>query len=455
MTYPVPDLDLSTPAATSSTAPCDAAAIKQAVLAQSDYMKDALFQLVRAKSLSGQETPACETMEALLTELGLATERLPMNTADMASHPLFSCPCNPDGARYNLLAVMEPPANVDASQVGGSLLFNGHLDVVPTGPESLWEKSPFDPYEKDGWIYGRGAGDMKGGIVCALTALRTLQSMGLRPASRIGINTVVDEEDTGNGTLVTLGALQRARTKARYASFDAVVIPEPFAETLMAAQIGVCWLTVTLTGRPSHVAYMNQGLNPIEAGIEIMRALRGVQDEWNLPENRHPAFAHVEQPININLGTIEGGEWKSSVPCTCTMGIRASFYPDRGAREAIEWFSHFIEMTAARLNPDLQVKIDTNGFAAPGCVYDLQHPAMQALSESHEAMHGEAPAHLACTATTDGRHFRLMTDWAVTNYGPVARNIHGIDECVSVESMLRVVQTMVFYIVRYCGVVAV
>ncbi|QIL83725.1 ArgE/DapE family deacylase [Diaphorobacter sp. HDW4A] len=416
-------------------------------------MREALIQLVRAPSLSGQETPACETMEALLDELGLVTERLPMNTADMASHPLFSCPCNPDGERYNLLAVMEPPADVEPN-MGGNLLFNGHLDVVPTGPESLWEKQPFDPYEKDGWIYGRGAGDMKGGIVCALAALRTLQSMGLRPASRIGINTVVDEEDTGNGTLVTLGALQRARTKARYASFDAVVLPEPFAETLMSAQIGVCWLTVTLTGRPTHVAYMNQGLNPIEAGIEIMRALREVQEEWNLPENRHPAFAHVEQPININLGTIEGGEWKSSVPCTCTMGIRASFYPDRGAREAIEWFSHFIERTAARLNPDLVVRIETNGFAAPGCVYDLEHPAMQLLAESHEAMHGEAPRHLACTATTDGRHFRLMTDWAVTNYGPVARNIHGVDECVSVGSMVRVTETLVRYIVLYCGVVA-
>lgn len=452
MTHPESDLDLASSITSVAPTSPDIAAIQQAVFAQLDYMKDALFQLVRAKSFSGQETVACEIMEALLTDLGLTTERLPMNTAEMASHPLFSCPCNPDGTRYNLLAVMEPPSQAKL-QAGDSLLFNGHLDVVPSGPESLWKKAPFDPYEKDGWIYGRGAGDMKGGIVCALTALRTLQSMGLRPASRIGINTVVDEEDTGNGTLVTLGVLQRARTKARYASFDAVIIPEPFAETLMAAQIGVCWLTVTLTGRPSHVAYMNQGLNPIEAGIEIMRALREVQDEWNLPENRHPAFEHVEQPININLGTIAGGEWKSSVPCTCTMGIRASFYPDRSAREAVEWFSHFIEMKAAQLNPDLQVKIDTRGFSAPGCVYDLQHPAMQALAVSHKSMHGEAPKHLACTATTDGRHFRLMTDWAVTNYGPLARNIHGIDECVSIDSMLRVTQTMVHYIYSHCGVV--
>lgn len=433
--------------------PLTTSAIRDAVHAQRNYLLDALVQLVAAPSPSGNETPACEAMEHLLQDLGLEAERIPMDTDALACLPLFSCPCSPDGNRYNLLAEIAPPEH--APSRGLNLLFNGHLDVVPTGPEHLWAQPPFHPYEQDGWVYGRGAGDMKGGIACVLAAIRTLQSLGLQPASRIGINTVVDEEDTGNGTLASLGALQRARAKARYSAYDAVVIPEPFGETLMAAQIGVCWLTVTLTGRPAHVAYMNQGLNPIEAGIQIMQALKQVQDEWNLPENRHPAFKDVSQPININLGTIEGGEWKSSVPCTCTMGIRASFYPGRDAQEAIEWFSRFIHEKARSLNPDLEVQIDRQGFAAPGCVYDLNHPAMQALSQAHTEMHGEAPAHLACTATTDGRHFRLSTDWAVTNYGPLARNIHGIDESVSIDSMLRVTQTLVRYIIEQCGVIAV
>lgn len=376
-----------------------------------------------------------------------------MDTSALAKHPMFSCPCNPDGQRFNLLAEWAPPSNITPQ--GLNLLFNGHLDVVPTGPTQLWSQDPYFPYEVDGWFYGRGAGDMKGGIACVLTAIRTLKTLGLQPASRIGINTVVDEEDTGNGTLASMGVLQRVRTKARYSGYDAVIIPEPFGETLMAAQIGVCWLTVTLTGRPAHVAYMNQGLNPIDAGIQIMQALKRVQDEWNLPKNRHPAFANVKNPININLGTIEGGEWKSSVPCTCTMGIRASFYPNRDTKDAIAWFSRFIKDTAYRLNPDLEVDIQHNGFAAPGCVYDLEHPAMRALSQSHAMLHGTEPNHLACTATTDGRHFRLMTNWAVTNYGPVARNIHGIDECVSIESMLRVTQTLVHYIITQCGVVPV
>ena len=426
-----------------------AEAIRQAVEKQRPYLLASVKKLVAAPSLSGAETSACEAMQALLEEQGLAVERLPMDSASLRQHPLFSCPCNPDNNRYNLLAIHQPPTGISQ---GTKLLFNGHLDVVQTGPAEMWAQAPFAPYEENGWLYGRGAGDMKGGLACALAALQTLRSMGLQPASLVAINAVVDEEDTGNGTLASLGALQQARLKARYEEFDTVLIPEPFGETVMAAQIGVCWLTVKITGRPSHVAYMNQGLNPIEAGIHIMQTLKQVQDELNRPENRHPAFADVEQPININLGKIEGGEWHSSVPCTCTLGIRASFYPDRDADEAVQWFSELIRKTAQKINPALHIEIDNRGFKAPGCVYDLDSPAMQALQQAHADMHGSAPKQLACTATTDGRHFRLATPWAVTNYGPIARNIHGIDEAVDIASMLRVTQTFVRYIIDQCKV---
>ncbi len=427
-----------------------AEAIRHAVQQQRAYLIDSTARLVAAPSFSGAETSACEAMEALLQAQGLATEHLPMDSESLRNHPLFSCPCNPDNNRYNLLAIHQPPSGISQ---GRKLLFNGHLDVVPTGPAEMWAQPPFAPYEQDGWLYGRGAGDMKGGLACALTALQTLKAMGLQPASLVGINAVVDEEDTGNGTLASLGALHQARLKARYEAFDTVLIPEPFGETVMAAQIGVCWLTVKITGRPTHVAYMNQGLNPIEAGIQIMQVLKQAQDDLNRPENRHPAFAHVAQPININLGKIEGGEWHSSVPCTCTLGIRASFYPDRDADEAVQWFSQLIRQAAQRINPALHIEIDHRGFKAPGCVYDLEAPAMQALQQAHADMHGAAPRHLACTATTDGRHFRLSTPWAVTNYGPIARNIHGIDEAVDIASMLRVTETFVRYIIDQCKVV--
>ncbi len=438
-------------------------ALAAAVAALQPWMVDTLGALVAAPSPSGAEQPAVDVFEQQLRDLGLAPERIAQDSAAIAGSPLFSCPCTPDGGRHNLLARHLPPGGAQAAAGGRSVLFNGHLDVVPTGPEALWRHPPFAPHVADGWLYGRGAGDMKGGLVCALAAFKALQQLGWQPAGIVGFNAVVDEENTGNGTLATVAALQqrgaaggigRAMAQARLTDFDAVIIPEPFAETLMSAQVGVLWLTVTLTGRPAHVGYMRSGLNPIEAAQAVMAELKALQAEWNAPERRHPAFADVVQPININLGRLEGGEWHSSVPCTATMGLRVGFYPDEDpdiVRTAVE---ARIRAAAAAVNAELGVAISHEGFKAPGCVYDLDAPAMRALADAHQAVNGHAPERLACTATTDGRHFRLLTDIPVTNYGPEARHIHGLDECVSLASMQRVTTVLARYLVDWCGVVA-
>jgi len=431
---------------TSHPAPT-AAALQQAVAQLDAEMIETLSAFVAARSPSGAEQPAADFLEAQLQALGLDCERIMLDSDRIRSSPMFSCPCDPDGGRHNLLARHLPKAGS-----GRSVLFNGHLDVVPTGPEPLWSAPPFEPHVKDDWLFGRGAGDMKGGIVCALMAFKALRRLGLQPAGVVGFNAVLDEENTGNGTLATVHALQNALAKARLTDFDAVIIPEPFAETLMAAQVGVSWLFVTLTGRPAHVAYMGQGLNPIEAAYELMADLKLLEAEWNAPENRHPAFSDVAHPINFNLGRIEGGEWNSSVPCTCTLGLRCSYYPGTEPDAAVAQISQRLRAKAQALNPALQVEISTRGHRSPGCVYDLEHPAMQALAQAHLAVNGREAERLACTATTDGRHFSLMTDIPVTNYGPLARDIHGIDEAVSLASMRRVTLALAHYLVNWCGV---
>lgn len=428
-------------------------ALQQAVADLHDDMVELLSGFVAAASPSGAEQPAADFLETRLLGLGLDCERIVLDSRQIQGSPLFSCPCDPDGGRHNLLARHLPRPHATGGR-GRSVLFNGHLDVVPTGPEALWTTPPFQPRVDGDWLHGRGAGDMKGGLACALMALHALRSLGLQPAGVVGINAVLDEENTGNGTLATVHALRNSLAKARLTDFDAVIIPEPFGETLMAAQVGVSWLFVTLTGRPAHVAYMGQGLNPIEAATALVDDLKLLEAEWNRPENRHPAFRDVEHPVNFNLGRIEGGEWNSSVPCTCTLGLRLGYYPGMDPDKVVAEVSQRLRTKAHELNPALQLEISTRGHRSPGCVYDLEHPAMKALAQAHHRVNGHPPERLACTATTDGRHFRLLTDIPVTNYGPVARHIHGIDEAVSLSSLRRVTQTFAQFIVDWCGVEA-
>lgn len=98
--------------------------------------------------------------------------------------------------------------------------------------------------------YGRGSGDMKGGVVAAITALKALRKLGYRPSGRLHFETVPEEENTGNGALACC---------VKGYTADACIIPEPFADTLSTAQVGVMWMTVEVDGTPAHVLDMTKG----------------------------------------------------------------------------------------------------------------------------------------------------------------------------------------------------
>ncbi|CAG2142043.1 ArgE/DapE family deacylase [Cupriavidus plantarum] len=438
---------VATNPATKSATNLTKSSIAEAVRELVPYMVETLSDLVAAPSPSGNEQPAVDVMERALQDLGLPSEHIVLNTAALKDLPLYSPSCCPDGGRYNLLATHRP-----ATRGGRSVLFNGHLDVVPTGPASMWRRDPFAPYVEDGWLFGRGAGDMKAGIVCALAAFKALKALGVQPAGAVGFNAVLEEENTGNGALATVAALRSAVGAGKLASFDTVLIPEPLGEGLMSAQMGVFWMFVELTGRPAHAAYMTTGVNPIEAGIAVMADLRKLEAQWNLPENRPAVYRDHAHPINFNLGQIQGGEWNSSVPCTCTLGVRIGFYPQMNVDDAKAQVAACVRDTVARLASNLTLNIRYEGFHAPGCEFDLDNAPMQALARAHEQVHGTPPARQATTATTDARHFRLTLDTPVTCYGPEARNIHGIDESVSIDSMVRVATTFALFLHDWCGV---
>ncbi len=424
------------------------ARIESAVSELRQYMIDTLAGFVQCPSLPGQEICAAEFLEAELEKLGLTSERIALRTEELKDLPLYSPACCPDGGRYNILARHEPRASG-----GRSVLFNGHLDVVPTGPHELWDESPFAGSLHDGWIYGRGSGDMKAGIVCALAAFKALKALGVQPAGAVGFNGVLEEENTGNGTLATISALKSAIGAAKLAAFDAVVIPEPTHERMMSAQLGVFWMYVDIVGKPAHAAYMTTGVNPVEAGLRMLEAMKSLEREWNLPENRHPAYREHAQPINFNLGQIHAGDWNSSVPSVCTLGMRIACYPDMSIEEAKRLVCERLAAVEAELgDTGVKMTVRYEGFHAPGCEYDLSVPAMQLLADAHLRVTGDAPEPVALTATTDGRHFRLLMDVPVTCYGPVSRDVHGFNECVSLESMLRVTASLALFMHDWCGV---
>ena len=127
-----------------------------------------LKELVSRNSVVGEERGAQELVEEILAELGFSVERV-LIAESIAQDPLAGVPSHSYEGRFNVLGTTPRDG-------GPTLLLNGHIDVVPVN-RATWSTDPFSPVVRDGWLYGRGAGDMKGGFAMAFLALRALRRL--------------------------------------------------------------------------------------------------------------------------------------------------------------------------------------------------------------------------------------------------------------------------------------
>ncbi|HYF87513.1 ArgE/DapE family deacylase [Azospirillum sp.] len=400
-----------------------------------------LSDLVRQPSLLGDESGAQALMADRFAALGLEVDRFDVDEEAISRMPGFSPPVRPGAyaGRENVVGVHRP-----REAKGRSLILNGHIDVVPAGPAELWTTPPFEPRIADGRLYGRGAGDMKAGIAAYTSAFDALRKLGYRPAAPVYLQSVIEEECTGNGALACLHRGYRA---------DAAVIPEPFNHSISVAQVGVMWVRLVLTGTPAHVLDTSAGVNAIEAAYALAAHLKALEMRWNEPACRHPAFCGHAHPVNVNLGRIEGGEWPSSVPTRCALDLRLGFFPGQEPEAVRAEVTRAVEQ-ARSTDPALSnvgVELQWNGFQAAGCEIDPAHPLVTMLADSHRAVRGGDPELVALTCTTDARFFQLYGDTPATCYGPEATRIHGIDESVSLDSLRDVTRVLALFIAGWCG----
>ena len=403
-----------------------------------------LAELTAHPSTRGNEQSAQNFMANELGTRDYDVDRWNVEVADIAHMPGFSPVIGDYEDAVNVVGTRR-----SREKSGNSLILNGHIDVVPAGPLDMWDTPPFEPRIDSGWMYGRGAGDMKAGLAANLFALDALQHLGLAPAADIHFQSVVEEECTGNGALACLQRGYRA---------DAVLIPEPFAEELIIAQIGVIWFQVHLRGIPVHVLEAGSGSNAIEAAIPLIAALREMEMRWNAPERKHCQYGHIHNPLNLNVGKISGGDWVSSVPAWCIFDVRIAVYPGQDFDEAKRDIENTLQEAASK-NAFLrnnQPGIEYHGFMAEGysLAEDGSEKALKAISTletAHMAVTDTNLDKIAITATTDARFFGLYADTPALVYGPKAEAIHGFNERVDLDSVRRVTQTTALFIADWCG----
>ena len=413
--------------------------LSAAVAASRDTLVRRLSDLVAIPSLLGAEAEAQAWMADAYGASGLRVDRFDIDEPRLRTHPGWSPSLVSYHGRPNVVGVHAP-----REARGRSLILNGHVDVVPVGNASMWTTPPFEPRVDGDRLYGRGAADMKAGLVANLAVLRALRALGLQPAAPVFVQSVVEEECTGNGALACLVQGYHA---------DAAVITEP-GDAILLGQLGVMWLTLEVTGVPVHAMVAHTGTNAIDAARTLFGELKLLEREWNEPARRHPMWCAHAHPINFNLGRLAGGEWPSSVATTCTADLRLSFYPGMSraqVKAAVE--ARLAEAHAAMPGRDgIRYTVSYRGFQAEGCVIERAQPMVAVLADCHRDATGEDVAFTYGTGTTDARSFNLYGPIPATCYGPRGEHIHGIDEWVSIGSTMRVVDVLARFVARWCGV---
>jgi acetylornithine deacetylase len=250
------------------------------------------------QGVGGQEGPAQTWMAERLRELGADVHVFEPDNNAMRGRRSYN-----EGHTYRNrpdVVARWPGADRDRHQ---SIILNGHIDVMPPGDLSAWTVPPFDGVVRDGVVIGRGAVDMKGGLAAGVMAMAALRECGVTPKGDVLLESVVDEEGGGNGTLAACVAGYRA---------DAAVILEGSDLEVHRASRGAWQFLVRVKGRATHSSMKVHGVSAIDNAIQVIQKLYELERHWLLSKH-HPLLSKQ----TVVVGTIRGGFGASAVPGEC------------------------------------------------------------------------------------------------------------------------------------------
>ncbi|WP_421990538.1 ArgE/DapE family deacylase [Roseococcus sp.] len=403
-----------------------------------------LADIVRHPSLRGREAPLQDHMYRWFGGRGYTVDRFSIADVHWLDHPKASPMVGVDPAgSFQVVATKRC-----ASPAGRSLIIQGHIDVVPEGPVEMWSFPPYGGTVKDGWMYGRGAHDMKSGVSAMCFAMEALRAAGFAPAADVHLQTVTEEESTGNGALATLLRGYRA---------EACLIPEPTGGTITRAHTGTLWFRIRVRGVPVHVAVAQSGSNAIMSGYHLIQALQEHTRQLNETAKTDKWYSGIQDPIKFNPGMIRGGDWASSTPAWCEIDCRIGLLPgqdiatqQRAVEKAVADAAktdHFL----ANNPPEVQ----WNGFLADGYVLEPGSEAETVLAEAHRAAFGQEMSARITTAVNDTRFYGLYFDMPALCYGPKGEGAHAFDERTNLEHLKTTTLAMAAFIADWCGLQAI
>ena len=372
--------------------------------------------LVRCPSITPAEGGALSYLEGVLSPAGFTCHRLP-----------FSAPGTTDVD--NLFA-----------RIGGGgphLCFAGHTDVVPAGDPGLWTHPPFGAVVDDGFLYGRGAVDMKGNIACFIAAALDF----LADPERLGqgsISLLITGDEEGpavNGTIKVLEWMAANGHTPSHCVVGEPSNPERLGDAIKIGRRGSLNGRLVVRGKQGHAAYPQLANNPIRGLTRVLAALQALR----LDEGTE-AFS----PSNLEIVAIETGSPAYNViPAAVEARLNARFNDRHTAASLEALIRREAEAALAGCGLTLEARFDSNADAfvtRPGPLVDTMMSAIHAET-------GRTPELSTTGGTSDAR---FIKDYCpVIEFGLVNKTIHAVDERVAVAELHELTRIYRGFLERY------
>lgn len=305
---------------------------------------------------------------------------------------------------------------------GGSapvLCFAGHTDVVPAGPAELWHSPPFEPTERDGRLFGRGAADMKTSIACFVTACERFVAANPNHAGSIALLITSDEEgDAFDGTTKVVDAL-----KARGERIDYCIVGEPTAvnvlgDTIKNGRRGSLSGNLTVKGKQGHIAYPHLAVNPVHTFAPALAELAATG--WDAGNEYFP-------PTGFQISNINGGTGATNV-IPGTLNVKFNFrFSTESTEESLKQRVHAV---LDKHGVDYSLEWACSGQPFLTEAGKLTDTARRAIAE----MCGVEAELSTSGGTSDGRFIKAVAGELI-ELGPSNATIHQINENVLLEDI--------------------
>jgi acetylornithine deacetylase len=395
-----------------------------------DDAVDLLRQLVATPSITGDEAAAQVVVAEVLDDLGLAVDTWSPTREDLADHPSFSDDGLPLGNRPVVVGRLEGQ-DPDAPP----LVLNGHIDVVPVGDEAGWPVSPWNDRLDGDVLRGRGACDMKGGLVAGIAVLSTFVRQGIVPPVPVLLQSVIGEETGGVGTLA---AVLRGHTGA------AAIVLEPTSLHRCPVGAGAASFRLHVPGRAAHGAMRREGVSAVTKLVPLLAAMQQLEDDRHAAF-RHEAFGDDDLVAPVSVGRVTAGDWPSTVPESLVAEGRFGVLPGETlaeARASLEAAVGDVADADDWLVDHRPVVEWFEGQFAPGAT-PLDSPIVAALGAAHDEVVGTpSPVH-GVPYGSDLRFFTNDAAMPAVLYGPGdVAFAHTVDEHVDLGEVFAVAEVV-------------